>query len=715
MPRVLFLSLAFAVAASAQLTSERPLSTPEYGRAPGDQAFSSLVATNGSEFLVAWPDGRANQLAIYANRVASDGRVLDGTGIRVPLQGSGNLQLRGLHYIDGAYTLIYSYGIGGVGRTAIAIISADGVLIDGPRTILEEQTTGSTASNGSRIVLATVRDFVVIDARGNVQGRYPIPSPQYYGYGIASNGRTFLAVTYSYDGATNSLNFIALDAAGKPTVHQAINTSASGDFPLIASDGGGYLVVYYDDFESGFVARHVDATGATLSTTRGGSYGALVWTGESYVAILQNIFSAQHSAVNLDRDGKPTGAVRVLGDSTPDIGGQLGAAWNGSELLVSWATGQQFVGSGFDVVGVLIAADATLASPVIQIPSASNAQMNPAVASSGSQDLAVWAEGTGIYATRMTVEGVPLDGRGIAVSADPAVELIGVVYDGEAYLVAWKQERTIKAQRIDRNGALRGSPVELTSSCIGSFDVAVDDKSPVLFFSSGPGVFAQRVIGGTPVGAPVAVTMMNATSPRAAWNGTEWLVAWAELLPLPGNFGIVPSPMFTNIHAARMSAALTLLDTNAIPIAISGHDERIPFVASDGSEFLVTWTHGSFDAAAGIFTRRVQPSGETGDATLLVPGTVAAQGIAWNGHRYTIAYGTFNPYLDGELFLTHVGANDQVLVSTTSADYLNVSFVAPPGRPLRIVYARIAPEPIYGGVDRIFMRDESGVRRRAVR
>src|ERR1041385_4625136 len=86
------------------LLAETPLSQPTYGRAPGDQ-YAPAVATNGSEFLVAWFDGRAIPQVIYANRVASDGRVLDGTGIRIPVEnGSGNARPIGAFPTRGAAT-----------------------------------------------------------------------------------------------------------------------------------------------------------------------------------------------------------------------------------------------------------------------------------------------------------------------------------------------------------------------------------------------------------------------------------------------------------------------------------------------------------------------------------------------------------------------------------------------------------------------------------
>jgi hypothetical protein len=82
------LILAFVAAAPAQISAEAPVSFPVYGPAPGDQT-APVIATDGLDFLVAWIDARAFPVSVYANRVTHDGRVLDGTGIRMPFDLNG--------------------------------------------------------------------------------------------------------------------------------------------------------------------------------------------------------------------------------------------------------------------------------------------------------------------------------------------------------------------------------------------------------------------------------------------------------------------------------------------------------------------------------------------------------------------------------------------------------------------------------------------------
>src|ERR1043165_6631676 len=141
------------------LLAETPLSPPAYGRAPGDQ-YAPVVATNGSEFLVAWFDGRAIPLVIYANRVASDGRVLDGTGIRIPVEnGSGNARLIGAFHTGGAYTIVYTQQFFLADNSSryvndVARVSDDGRRIDRPRLVVDNFYATAAASTGSRLVIA---------------------------------------------------------------------------------------------------------------------------------------------------------------------------------------------------------------------------------------------------------------------------------------------------------------------------------------------------------------------------------------------------------------------------------------------------------------------------------------------------------------------------------------------------------------------------------
>lgn len=742
--RWLFASLLIVLAVSpsfAQTTDERSISLPSYGAAPGDQ-FGPVVATDGTDFLVAWIDGRAIPAAIYANRVTADGRVLDGTGIRIPLQLQTDGWLIGAFYVEGAYTIIFSYqSYGPTSRhVAAATISADGRLIDGPRTILDDAYVTAGATNGSRIVLVAGNNVVVLNGRSEVIDRFGLSVVVPYGSSIASNGSTFLVGTFTYDGASNGVNLIALDANGKPTDETRIAASASGDGPIIGSDGSNYLVLYFDARLFKPVAQFVDAHAQIGSTTVFGGVsdsvlrGAIVWTGRFYFVTAMTADSEpQMELLRLDRKGTAITFAQLLG--VHDVLNRASTAWNGSKVLLTWTSGSQFEGNAWEVDGALTNADASSISPVITIPSSSNLQTAPVITTSGAQDLAAWVEPTGIYATRITSGGTPLDGRGIKVSSAelPSRSLtlngtpaLRVIYDGRSYLVAWGDYRGVTAQRLEpATGSFAGPPFPL-APCTRSFDLAMDNESPVLFNAgcSDGRVYAQRIGASGPVGAAVAISPpeMFADAPHAAWSGSEWLTVWHKLVPLP--LLVSPPPYrAAGVYAARMSPALTLLDVQPIVIAESDFNEGSPIVASDGREFLVVWSHSVYNNTDGVYLRRVQKDGSASEAEFLVPGMLSvAQSILWNGARYTIGYSRSDRSWNGDLFLTHVSSRrddplirDEVPISATSTDERFIALTDAPGRPVRAVYTRVAAEPVYGGVSRVFMRDELSARRRAAR
>ena len=756
------LILTCVIAASAQISAEAPFSDPVYGAAPGNQT-APVVATDGLDFLVACIDARSFPIAVYANRVTHDGRVLDGTGIRIPFDPNGsNAGLVGAFFADGAYTIIYSYSTIGplTRRTAVATISVDGRLIDGPRVVLDNAFTRAGATNGSRIVLVTGDEIVVLTGQAQIAARFALPPGVNaafvgFGAGIASNGSTFLVGTFFYDNGSkqSAVNLIALDPSGSPTDSTRVDASFTFPGPAIGSDGTDYVVLYSDGQTFKSVTQYVGAHAAIKSTSILDSepYSfaprAIVWTGHDYLASATESRrpGQQITFVNLDRSGTPTGSLRRLGAATSDVVNQTAMAWNGTTALLAWSNGSQDAPEALEVLGTFTNADATSMSPFITIPDSSNMQITPVIATSGSQDLAVWAEPTGIYATRIAPDGRTLDGRGITVSS---VALLGrsltvggvripnwlvepvvrAIYDGSAFVVAWGGgDAGVTTQRIDpETGSLIGPPIVL-ATCSRGFDLAKDNDSLVLFtVDCGDWrLYAQRV-GATaaPLGSAVTISPLHvlANAPRAAWNGTEWLIVWNELV----QSGILISPpeyFSPSVYATRISPAFAPLDTQAMTIAHADfNQEDSPYVATDGHEFVVVWSHRSWDGTDSLNLRRVQPDGSVGESVVLVPGLVTARSIVRTGSRYAVGYLRTNATRDGDLFLTHIPSrddepltHDEVAISTTALDERSISLVAPPGRPLRLVYTRVAAEPQYGGVSRVFMRDELSPRRRSVR
>ena len=253
-----------------------------------------------------------------------------------------------------------------------------------------------------------------------MEGRTPSVTSRFigappYGISIASNGSAFLVGTFAYDGASNSVNLIALDANGKPTDETRIAASASGDGPVIGSDGTDYLVLYVFDRSRSTIDAHARIRSTTTldGVPESVARGALLWTGRSYLAAATaSDASQQMELFGLGRSGALTISRRPLGSRHTQVNEPGAMAWSGTRAL--WSRGRggsqnalTSVGSGW----LSANADATSIFADDHDPErGSNMQVAPVIATSGSQDLAVWAEPTGIYPARITPDGRSLDG-----------------------------------------------------------------------------------------------------------------------------------------------------------------------------------------------------------------------------------------------------------------------------------------------------------------
>ncbi len=712
-----------AGAAGAQPTKEIPLSPPQYGPVSSADPF---VASDGTNFLVAWVDGRGPS-AICANRVTRTGEILDGTGIRV-LTDPANPDTRpfailGLFHVDGVYTLLYkgysrSTGSGLPIPDALyaVIISDDGRVLDAGRKVIDRLAQVITAS-ASRILVFCSRDLFVLNGHGDVIDQLPRPSPEDSKPAVASNGSTFLMVSSAYDGVAVRRTLTALDSDGRP-IATTVPALDPGYVRAIQSDGTDYLILGYDPIIPGYVATSASARGeirskSVMALPNADIQAVLLWTGQKYLMVASGADAKPGSMalLSLDRTGSALSRLRVLGPLEPPTALPR-LAGNGSEYFEAWT------GAGPIVLGALVDADGAPLSPVLTIPSASTAQTGAFIARGGVYDLAVWEESTGIYATRVAADGTPLDGRGILVRPQkPASYLdypVQVVFDGTAYVVAWRPDAgAAQGQRIDPStGSLLGPPVPL-AAC-GSFALGYDGKSLIVFSTCTSALSAQRVDSTGAIGTPVSLwnAGTDLSQPQAAWNGHQWLVVWREIR---GG---------SNVYCGRLSSALSLLDAQPLAFPAPPFDDELPLVASDGQDFAVVWTHHYLDSygPTALSFRAVSGDGRIGNIESLVPQSSRNASLVWDGLHYAVIYtNTCSLPCLPRTYLTHFDVQDDhsVLLDSTpigDTDLADFSLAGSANGRVRIVYTRYATEPLYGGSTRVFLRDDFAnvPRRRAI-
>jgi hypothetical protein len=167
--------------------------------------------------------------------------------------------------------------------------------------------------------------------------------------------------------------------------------------------------------------------------------------GENYLVVWQHMLDSTEAnyrieARRVSSEGSPIDPQPIV-LSEGDKGSYPDVAWGGGKYLAVWLDA-----NFWDIHGALVESDGTV-SPTIGVRIAGGLQEHPSVASDGSDFLVVWQDcGThwpdaDIVATRVSSAGEILDPGGIIISmtADAAEQIPAVVFDGANYVVTWRR------------------------------------------------------------------------------------------------------------------------------------------------------------------------------------------------------------------------------------------------------------------------------------
>lgn len=585
---------------------------PVYGPPTGNQTRPS-VATNGTDYLVAWEDTRPGGPQVFAARVSGAGAVLDISGLSMGDIGATGDQLApAVAWGGSSYLVVWAAKTttgGGVVRgarvssqgsvlnggsglqlaTNVNPVAAPALAFDGTNYLVawhayldaslanEVRATRVTPSGS---VLSGASGFVVSSGTGHRQ----LPA-------MAFDGTNFLVAwqdrrsgtSYDVYAARVSKSGTVLDPAG------LVVSAAAGDQgpPAVAFDGTNHLVAWSDGTttSSDILATRVSPAGAVLdgtslviaNATGAQTAPAVAFDGTSFVVAwgdkrsgLGDVYAARIDAAGVVQNpgGVPMSAGAWLRDA-PSLACEAGSC------LVAW---QDSRSGTTDVYGARFAGGSVLDPAGIPIPHASNYQAAPAIGFDGANYLVVWHDyrlgaTTGltadIFGARVTPAGTPLDPAGIAISTATSAQLRpALAWMAPSYLVVWEDQR-------EGAGTSR--------------------------------IYGARVGADGQVLDPTGIAMSTATAtqrvPAVAADGTNYLVAWADR-----RGGV------DRTYGARVSAAGAVLDPTGIAIHPLGTSVvESTAIAYDGARYLVVG-----DAAPDVRANRVLPDGTVLDGTGLV-------------------------------------------------------------------------------------------------
>ncbi len=245
--------------------------------------------------------------------------------------------------------------------------------------------------------------------------------------------------------------------------------------------------------------------------------------------------------------------------------------------------------------------------------SAGGNQDDPVIAFDGTNYLVVWLDDRDgyIYGARVHPSGVILDSAGIAISTvESRKSWPAVAFDGTNYLVVWSEIRNYPGEDI--------------------YGARVSTSGVVL----------------DPDGIAISTTLNRETDPTVAFDGTNYLVVWADDRNGPNNW---------DIYGARVSPSGVVLDPEGIAISTEENIQGDPVIAFDGTNYLIVWDdYRNYSTSLwDIYGARVSPSGTVLDtAGIAVSAVFEDQGcpaIAFDGTNYLVVWkdmrsGTYDVY-----------------------------------------------------------------------
>ncbi|HET9953794.1 MAG TPA: hypothetical protein VFQ61_04805 [Polyangiaceae bacterium] len=408
---------------------------------------------------------------------------------------------------------------------------------------------------------------------------------------VASDGSNFMAVF----GDLQRIRAVRVDASGHVLDANWLDLGEDGKLqfePAITFGGGHYLVAWWEDdgTQVTIKGRVLNPDGSLVGTSNvalssdTGFDAALAWNGSSFMASWIGYGDTPGIRVALvDSSGQVvSGSEHLVSTNIRDSHPALAVGTTGA--LVAWQDE-----SASDFTGRLRAARLGLDGSVLdpegfRLSSVESDENQASVAAAGDRFLVAWHRAGG--GQPGSIRGTVIDSAGIAApdfaisrsSGEASYPSVG--FNGEAFAVAWKDEREtpgIRGTLVTPEGSVSGAEDSLLSNVPatpgGYFDntgIAWNGSNFLLVFQGMRSTGISSIVGieGSFLGAdlsvrpgPLGLSQLRAGefAPQVVWDGRNYVVSWTD--QRLGNFELSSS------RAVRISSAGQVLDPPGIPLS----------------------------------------------------------------------------------------------------------------------------------------------------
>jgi hypothetical protein len=607
-PAELLAASAYPAILDPIISPEQTMDTPVLAPASGSQ-YNPATASNGTHYLVVWQDTRAgSNPVIYGTRVTSAGDVVDTTGLRIATD-SLRQYLPAVDSNGTDWFVVWEDDRNGAGSRDIygARVSAAGVVLDSASLALvvwaEIIGTSPGDIRGARISGAghvlDLSSLLLSTAAGDQR------SPA-----VASHGTDYLAAWQEARNGSSDIYGARVANTGEVLDPSGLALSMDHNTeqaPAVESNGTDYLVVWQDwrDIASPDIygvrvsgaGEVLDPAGLVIHASAHGLFApALASNGTGWFVVWEKNWNGQRlHGTRVANTGEVMDPAGIPICTTAADQRSPAVASNGVDYFVTWNDYRS--GASPDIYGARVLASGTVVDTAgFALGTAAVSESTPAVASNGTDYLAVWKRDTGlttdIYATRVTSAGVVVDPAGLALSTAAGGQYApGVASDGTSYLVVWEDAR------VPNDRDVYGTRVT------GAGEVV--DPAGLLI---SPGADEQR-------------------APAVAFDGANYLVAWEHFVRASGSL---------DLRGARVTSAGTLLEPEGFTLSAEAASESAVSVASaEGQRSFVVYQQalGSPQRVAGRFisfttliTLPGCPGSERAETSVLRPARAAPRG-----------------------------------------------------------------------------------------